>query len=91
LLEPRRLLVLKQAFQSVAKQGDIYVMDIDPSCREALEDILISIADSAGLAELRGKKHGNSIRYELTSGYYQRLGKAIDDRLAAASKRDDHE
>jgi hypothetical protein len=83
LFEQRRLAVLKQAFDSVTKQGDVYVMDIDPGCRDVLDATLGSIADSAGLAELRGRRHGGSVRYELTSGYYQRLGKELDDQIAA--------
>ena len=83
LFEQRRLAVLKQALERVTKKGDIYIMDIDPDCREALDATLGDIADSAGLAELRGRRHGSSVRYELTSGYYQRLGKELDDRTAA--------
>jgi len=83
LFEQRRLAVLKQAFNDVTKQSEIYVMDIDPDCREVLDATLGDIADSAGLAELRGRRHGSSVRYELTSGYYQRLGKELDDRIVA--------
>jgi hypothetical protein len=83
LMEQRRLSIVKKAFDAVIQQGDIYVMDVEPDCRDAVDDILGGIADSAGLAELRGRRHGNVVRYELTPGYYQRLGKVIETQLAA--------
>ena len=83
LMQQRRIAIVKRAFDAVTQQGDIYVMDVEPDCRDAVDEILSSIADSAGLAELRGRRHGNSVRYELTPGYYQGLGKVIETQLAA--------
>ena len=83
LMQQRRLAIVKKAFDAVTQHGDIYVMDVEPECRQAVDDILSEIADSSGLAELRGRRHGNLVRYELTPGYYQRLGKAIEGQLAA--------
>jgi hypothetical protein len=80
-LQSRKLAVLQSAYQSIKPNGDLYVMDISPECAPVLDNLLSSLADAAGLAELRGKKRGNVVRYELTSGYYQRLGKAIEDEI----------
>jgi hypothetical protein len=80
----RRLLgALQKAYKAIAQNGDVHIMDVHPECGEMLEEMLGQIADSAGLADLRGKKHGGLIRYELTSGYYRHLGNAIDAALAA--------
>ncbi len=84
LMHARLLSVLQSAYKAITINGELYVMDVHPECDEVLVDLLSRIADSAHLADLRGKRHGNVTRYELTTGYYQRLGKAIDDELAAA-------
>jgi hypothetical protein len=86
LMRTRVLKALKVAYQASTPHADVHAMDIPPECAETLDDMLSQIADSAQLAELRGKRHGNIIRYELTKGYYQRVGKAIDDALAAAKQ-----
>ncbi len=88
LLTKRWLRAVSEAYDRITEEDGRYMLDVEPDCREVVDQVLREIQDANNLAELdRPRRRGSRLRYELSQGYYERIQAALNAALEAVRDR----
>lgn len=86
MLAKRWLQATKDAYSKIEQVGDLHIMDVSQDCKETVDQLLRQVAATNEYAELRGKRRGGVIRYELTSGYFKGLLEVLNAAIEEANR-----